>query len=208
MMYKNTEKNNSESGFSLVELLIVVTFLLIVLGLVANVFMSSLSIRDRETQKTDALTSVQAALNVMSREIANAGYGLDGNGLIPGNSNDSKIHFRANIENDDLRTDDPGEEIIYYYDAEIDSVVRFDRFADPNTSVVINRVSNVTFTYYNYAGGSSVPTVSNTPSGNTGKVKITLIVQLDEIPGQPADQNVSMTTEVALRNSDYLLKQY
>jgi type II secretory pathway pseudopilin PulG len=207
-MRKNFEKNESESGFSLVELLVVVTFLLIVLSLVANVFMSSLSLRDRETRKTDAMTSVQAALNVMSREIANAGYGLDGNGLITGNSNDSKIHFRANIENDDLRTDDPGEEIIYYYDAEIDSVVRFDRFADPNTSVVINRVSNVTFTYYNYAGGSSVPTPSNTPTGNTGKVKITLIVQLDETPGQPTAQNVSMTTEVALRNSAYLLKQY
>ncbi len=207
-MNTRSQQQKTEAGFSLVELLVVMTILLTVLGVVASIFTASLRVRDRETQKTDALTSVQAALNLMSREIANSGYGVDGNGIVLNNSNSQKVHFRANIKNDDLETNDVGEEIIYFYDPNIDSVVRYDRFAVPDTSVVINRVSNVTFSYYNYSGSSSVPTTSNVPTANTSKIKMTLMVQMDDVPGQPDNQNVALTTEIVLRNSDYMLNLY
>lgn len=207
-MEDQNKQNNSEKGFSLIELIIVMTIFLIILSVVTTIFTASLGVRERETQKADALTSVQAAINVMSREIANSGYGLNNNGIVIDNSNDKKIHFRANVQNDDMETDDAGEEIIYYYDASINSVVRYDRFATPNTSIVINRVSNVTFQYFNFSNGSSIPTISSVPTAKTGRVKITLMVQLENVQGQPANQNISMTTEVALRNSAYMLNQY
>ena len=207
-MFKTRKKITGEAGFSLVEMLIVMTVLLVVLSLVSSVFMAALGTRDRETQKTDALTSVQAALNVMSREIGTSGFGLDGNGIVTANSNENKIHFRANIQNDDWRTDDAGEEIMYYYDAKTNSVVRYDRFATPSTSIVINRVSNVTFKYFNFSGSNSSPVESSVATNKTGKIKISLLVQLDDVQGQPKNQKISLTTEIALRNSEYMLNQY
>ncbi|MEZ5345397.1 MAG: type II secretion system protein [Pyrinomonadaceae bacterium] len=207
-MVRPNEQVNSNSGFSLIELLVVMTLMLIVLSLVSMIFGTALSTRERESEKTDALTSVQSALNLMSREIANSGYGLTDNGIVTSDSNSKLIHFRANVENDDLQTNDIGEEIAYFYDPDTDSVVRFDRFAAPQSSIVINRVANVTFKYLEYAGNSTVPIVKSTPTSETAAVRITLMVELDNFPGQPDNQNVSSTTEVSLRNSRFLLNKY
>ena len=67
-------KNNA--GFSLIELMISMVIVILLLGLVSTLLSRSLSVRARESRKTDALTSAQAALNIMSREIANSGFGI------------------------------------------------------------------------------------------------------------------------------------
>src|SRR4051812_29750237 len=65
-----------QRGFSVIELLISMTASLVLMGVVTLVLGKALSTRSRESRRADALTSAQAALNVMSREIGNAGYGL------------------------------------------------------------------------------------------------------------------------------------
>src|SRR5215218_1590765 len=104
---KKIEIKQTRDGFSIVELMLSMTIILVILGLVMTLFGRSLSTRQRESSRTDALTAAQAALNVISRETANSGYGLkisaDGisdNGLIAADSNAGKIHFRANVKND------------------------------------------------------------------------------------------------------------
>ena len=101
-------RKNKEAGFSLVELMVAMVVMLVLLGLVSSLFARVMGTRQRESRRTDALTSAQAALNVMSREIANAGYGLNTNGIITTDSNDRRIHFRSNIINTDLTTTSPG----------------------------------------------------------------------------------------------------
>src|SRR5690606_26366147 len=103
------------------------TITLILLGAAVSVFSGALSTRARESSKTDAITSAQAALNIMSREIGNAGFGLMHNGLV-GDSTSTQLHFRANIDNTNGETTDPGEDIVYYLDGTGDdqSVVRID----------------------------------------------------------------------------------
>ncbi len=86
-------------GFSLIELIMSMALTLIILGIAVGAFTGALGSRERETSRTDALTSAQAALNIMSREIGNAGFGLTSNGIVYGDSNDKQIHFRANVEN-------------------------------------------------------------------------------------------------------------
>src|SRR5258706_12451204 len=101
------EKNRRQTGFSLVELLITMVIVLMLMGVVSTVLSRSLGIRARESRKTDALTSAQAALDVMSREISNSGFGIydnaltenANNGLITADSNSNRIHLRANINN-------------------------------------------------------------------------------------------------------------
>ncbi len=223
-MKQLSSKKSGQAGFSLMELLVAMTIMMVLLGIVGTLMSRSMSIRNRESRRTDALTSAQAALNVMSREISNAGFGIykddpriANNGLIPADSNENRIHFRTNIVNQGfisdpagttvLTTDDPGEDVTYFFDAATDSIVRYDPNATPTTSVVVNRISNVRFRYFNYVGDSSTPTISTTPTADTGRVQINVTVQMDPVVGQPDDQ-VSFTSEVTLRNSAYMLRQY
>jgi prepilin-type N-terminal cleavage/methylation domain-containing protein len=196
-----------ERGFSLVELIISMVLTLVILGVAVATFSGALGTRDRETSKTDALNSAQAAINIMSREIGNSGYGLTTNGIVLADSNDKRIHFRANTGNSDLVTTGPGEDVTFYYDAESQSVVRYDPNVTPTTSGIINRVSDVDFVYWNYAFGLA-PQQSLTPAENTARVQIKLTVILADVRGQPIGQTVQVQSDVTLRNSPFMRGQY
>lgn len=205
-MKKAGIENNQ--GFSLIELLIAMTVTLVLMGLVTTLFGSAMGTRARESRKTDALTSARAALGAISREIANSGYGLTNNGLVTTDSGTGKIHFRANLYNEDYATNSAGEDVTYFFDAATKSIVRFDPHATPTTSVIVNRISEVSFYYYDYVGNAAGATGSPTPTANTGRVRITVKVDLDEIQGQLRGQTVTFSSHVTLRNSNYMLNQY
>lgn len=192
----------------MIELLIAMTIMLALLALVSTVIAGALSTRQRESRRTDALTSSQAALNVISREVANSGYGLVNNGLVIADSGQKKIHFRANIDNSNNTTNSPGEDVTYSYDAATESIIRYDPNGSPQTSVIVNRISDVTFQYYDYTGSSSTPVLRTTPTANTGRVRINVTVRLEPVRGQPDNQTVTFTSDVTLRNSNYMLNQY
>lgn len=200
--------NKQQDGFSLLELMIAMTVTLVLLGLVTTLFSGSMSIRDRESAKTDALTSAQAALNVMSREIGNAGFGLTGNGIVSADSNANQLHFRSNWDNGDMATGTDGEDVTFYFDPTTESIVRFDAHAGVTTSAVVNGISNVTFQYFNYSGSTSAPTLVSVPGPNTGRVRITVTVNLEDVQGQPSGQSVEYTSDVTLRNSEFMRNQY
>jgi prepilin-type N-terminal cleavage/methylation domain-containing protein len=202
-------KNTKNRGFSLAELMIAMAITLILMGLATTLFAGALGIRSRESRRTDAITSARAALSALSREISNSGYGLTSNGIVTGDSGKQTIHFRANLYNEDYTTDSVGEDVTYFFDSETKSIVRYDPNTTPTTSVIVNRISDVTFQYYDYVGGSSTPSAAlDNPSGNTGRVMITVTVKLEEVVGQPKDQSITFTSDVTLRNSTYMLNQY
>ena len=72
-MFKRKKRN--EKGFSLIELTVAMTIMLILLSVVSTLITRAMGVRQRETRRADALVSVQAALNVISREVANSGFG-------------------------------------------------------------------------------------------------------------------------------------
>ncbi len=200
--------------------------MLVLLGIVGELLTRSLGVRARESQRTDALTAAQAALNVMSREISNSGFGLTtsadariaSNGIVIADSNAKRIHIRANIDNVGpmaaptgstvLATNEPGEDITYFYDSATDSIVRYGPNDSPTTSVVVNRISDVEFEYFDYAGTGPVGTGGPTPTNDTGRVRITVTVQLDPVYGQPNPSAITFRSDVTLRNSSYMLNQY
>lgn len=201
-------KNSREEGFSLIELMIAMGVTLLLMGVATSLFAGALGTRSRESRKTDALASARAALNSISREISNSGYGLTTNGIVTADSGAKKIRFRANLSNEDYSTSGAGEDVTYFFDEATKSIVRFDPNATPQTSVIVNRISDVDFLYFDYVGSSSTPTSSTTPTNNTGRVRVTVTVQLEEVFGQPGDQTVTFTSDVTLRNSTYMLNQY
>jgi len=204
---------------------------LLLMGVVSTVLSRALSVRARESRKTDALTSAQAALNIMSREISNSGFGIYDNALtenanngiiLSGDSTDKRIHIRANINNlgpgpvsptctstySPVCTSDAGEDVTYYFDSATNSIVRYDPHGSPQTSVIVNKISNVTFAYYDYDTTGVVTGPSNAPSASTGRIKLTVDVSLDPVNGQPYPLSVTFTSEINLRNSSYMLHQY
>lgn len=212
--------DTSQRGFTLIEMIIAMVITLIILGVAIGAFSGAISSRMREQARTDAITSAQAALNIMTREIGNSGYGLMNNGLVVNaasystdNCDENQIHFRSNIDNADLLTNGLGEDITYYFDSASQSVVRYDPAASPQTSGIINSVSDVDFHYYNF--GVACP---NTPGGclgdaspDTGKVRITLTVVLDNTAAVNANgnrRNVEISSEIALRNSPTVRGRY
>ena len=222
-MKAKTAKN--QAGFSFIELLLAMTIMLVLMGIISTLVGRAMSVRIRETQKSDALVSAQAALSIISREVANSGFGIydnaatkgANNGIVLADTDQDQIHLRTNIFNTGDRTDttttlqtaQEGEDVTYFLDAATNSIVRYDKNAsDPKTSVVVNRISKLTFMYFNYNAVNSTFVASDTPTATTGRVKITVEVVLDPIVGQPNPATVIFTSEVTLRNSSYMLNQY
>lgn len=198
-------ENPLEGGFSLVELIVSLVLTLIILGAAVTLFTSALGSRNRETSTTDAITAAQAALNIASREVGNSGYGLLTNGIVLADSNAKRLHIRANTDNQNNTTNGPGEDVTFYYDSATQSVVRYDSNTG-QASGVINRVSDVDFLYHNYN-----PDGSNAPGSaalNTGRITIILKVILVDVTGQPTGRQVKISSDVTLRNSNYMLQQY
>ncbi len=214
-----SKSKSNQSGFSLLELTIAMTVILVLMGAASTLLFRAFGTRARESQRTDALVSAQAALDSMSRDIANSGYGLSkDNGIIGADSGAQRLHFRANIINDEpippevsvseLLVNDPNEDVTYYFDNSTQSILRYDRFANPTTTIIVNRISNVNFNYFNYFGNTSTATPVTVPTQDTGLVRITVTVSLDPVAGQPNNRTVTLTSDVTLRNSEYMLKQY
>ncbi|MEO6588938.1 MAG: prepilin-type N-terminal cleavage/methylation domain-containing protein, partial [Pyrinomonadaceae bacterium] len=182
---KKKEKDKKSAGFSILELLIAMTIMLVVLSLASNLFSKSFGTRQRESSRTDALTAAQAALNVISREISNSGYGLVSNGIVMVDSNKQNLHILSNTTNTNNVITDPLEDVTYFFDNASQSILRYDANGNginlPQTSIIINRISSVNFQYFDYIGSNSTPTVSNTPTINTGRIRVTITVKLEDV---------------------------
>jgi Tfp pilus assembly protein PilW len=78
------------------------TITLTVLSVATTLIARSLNIRTRSNENVDALADAERALNIMSREIAQAGFNLSDNGIVAADSvtdanGNSTIRLRANL---------------------------------------------------------------------------------------------------------------
>lgn len=155
----------TQAGFSLVELLVALTITLVVMSISVTLLARTLNIRARENEHVDELGDVQRALNIMSREIANAGFNLTTNGIVAEDSNSQAIRIRANLNKFDTSAtaearrdigvganpaEDAGEDITYFVnvvDDKTNYLARWDRLLSQGT-VLANRVDTVGFYYY------------------------------------------------------------
>ena len=214
---------NQEFGFSLLEVLVGMLITLSIMGLAASLLANAFNVRARENQKTDALADAQRALNIMTREIANAGFGLANNGIIEADSTASAIRIRSNLNAFDGQTtsssiSDRNEDVKYsLYTAGADSyIVRLDIGTQNQTTVLANRVDTLNIRYFpskvNYTATSSNCGISTTTpdvtlKSDTKYLVISVCVELPArgAPGSPGYQPVSrvqLVSDVYLRNAD------
>src|SRR3712207_3603329 len=109
-----------EAGFSLIELMVALGVTLVIMAVASQLLAMAMFVRQRESQRSEAIADVQRALHAMFREISNAGIGLTNNGLVAADSDDIAVRVRSNLNafcgaaaacDDD--TSDSGEDIVY-----------------------------------------------------------------------------------------------
>jgi prepilin-type N-terminal cleavage/methylation domain-containing protein len=219
-MHTPQSGKNQEAGFSLIELLIAMGIIIVGMGLASTLLAQSFSIRSREDTRSDAIADAQRALNIMSRELANAGFGLTDNGLVPADCNASSIRIRANLNaylgqtTSNVVTDrDEDVKYIMYVDdaAERRYLVRYDvnLTAPMNQTVLANRIDSLNIVYFD-ANGNQL-NVATTPAlaASASRLVLTVGVTLPAVGArgasnyQPPSQ-VQLTSSVVLRNARLL----
>jgi type II secretory pathway pseudopilin PulG len=214
------KSQNSQRGFSLIELLIAMTVTIVIAGIAATLVAQSLRMRTREDARSDAIADAQRALNIVSREIANSGFGLSDNGLVRADTGPSSIRFRANLnaytlEAGNAEVSDPDEDIKYsmYHDEATDRhyLVRYDvtRPDREGITVLANRLDTFSLTYYDI-DGNTVDVVTDTSNvALVWRVMVNVGVTLPAIgsPGSPGYQPMrplTLRSEVVLRNASQI----
>jgi len=147
-------KSTCQSGFSLLELIIALTATLTILAIASTLLASSFQIRTRENQRSSAIADAQRALNLLSREIANAGYGLSTNGIVTGgDSNSTSIRIRSDLDLSGATNGSAqglAEDVKYLLvnDANGSFVVRLNLQPTQSTSLLANRIDGLRVYYY------------------------------------------------------------
>ncbi|HKO45084.1 MAG TPA: prepilin-type N-terminal cleavage/methylation domain-containing protein [Pyrinomonadaceae bacterium] len=187
----------TSSGFSLLELLIAMTITLAVMAAASTLLATSLRTRTRENQRSNALAAAQRALNIMSREIGNAGYGLTDNGIVVADSDDDSIRVRANLDNGpDLNQ--TNEDVRFVHQDDNDVIVRVENAG--TSGVLATGISDMTIQYLTVTGTTA-------SAASAERVRIDIQVALPAGPQQPAGL-VRLTSDVALRNAPTTLERF
>jgi prepilin-type N-terminal cleavage/methylation domain-containing protein len=185
------------SGFSLLELLIAMTITLAVMAAASTLLATSLRTRTRENQRSNALASAQRALNIMSREIGNSGYGLTDNGIVVVDSDGDSIRVRANLDNGaDLNQSD--EDVRFVFQDDNDVIVRVDNSG--SAGVLASNITGMGVAYLDVAGATTTVALAE-------RVRLDIRVDLPAGPEQPAGV-VRLVSDVALRNAPTTLDQF
>ena len=106
-----TQTRAAEGGFSLIELIIAMGVTLTVLTMASSLLSASFNVRTRENRRSAALADTQRALNIMTRELTNAGYNLKSNGILAAQSDDDSLATLSDLNMNDTWDED---EIIAY----------------------------------------------------------------------------------------------
>jgi prepilin-type N-terminal cleavage/methylation domain-containing protein len=222
----SANKQTSSSGFSLLELLIAMAITLSLMVAATTLLANAMRIRSRENQKSDALADAQRALNIMSREIADAGFNLTNNGIVVADSGVNKIRIRSNLNRYDYdasvsdasrsNVQDSGEDITYFINLADNTkyLARHDEYGNGST-VLANRIDSMNIHYFDQKvsytapmAGSDITNVSaaEVTPGNAKYIVIAISVTLDQVgtPGSTGYQppfSVLLCSDVTLRNS-------
>jgi Tfp pilus assembly protein PilW len=223
------KQTRSSSGFSLLELLIAMVITMALMTAASTLLASALRMRTRENQKSDALADTQRALNIMSREIANTGFNLNNNGIVPAESGLNRIRVRSNLNKYDPtalqasrdNVTDPGEDITYFLNNAENTkyLVRHDFFGTGST-VLANRIDGMNVHYFDQKVTYTAPpggldiTNASAPEVTPAQAKyivIAIAVTLDEVgtsgsEGHMRQYSVLLCSDVSLRNWD--LRRY
>ena len=200
-------------GFTVAELLVAALFGMIVIATLYGFFRDQLYFLVAQETKTATLEDARGALDMMVRELSNAGsFPLPANypTTRPANDDDvnnckrvvsasaTSIRIQADLNGDGDCADD-NEDVTYTYNSTSGTISR-----NSNTSPVVSNVVASNFLTYYVAGSTTTVTPSSTNINAIKRVKITFAIQVaDQTPeGKAAGRNITSTlySNVDFRN--------
>jgi prepilin-type N-terminal cleavage/methylation domain-containing protein len=224
----NAERS-AQSGFSLLELLITLMVMLFVMAAASQLVVSAFRVRSREDKRGEALADARRALDTMTHEIASAGYklpsglSLPSNGIVSANSSSTAIRFVTNTGSTNTSAvNEANEDVMYKLttDASGNSfITRYDMNSGPSSSILGNRIDNLTIRYYDqivrYTAVNTTAAPCDISTGGTAEstnkalstyIVISACVTLPQVgtagaDGYQAASTVQMTSDVFLRNT-------
>jgi type II secretory pathway pseudopilin PulG len=163
-----TKRSQNEAGFSLIELIIAMGITVTIMALSCSLLAAGFKMRSREDRKSDAIADVQRALNIMTREISNAGLKLPSglpaiatNGIVTNDTDSDELRIVSNLngmpdtanafaEDTDVTDTDEDLKFLMYVDANLGQryIVRYERNGTNQTTVLANRIDSLVFRYY------------------------------------------------------------
>src|SRR5262249_20945383 len=191
---------------------------LVVLGIATTLLARSLNIRTRANDNVDAMADAERALNIMSREIADAGFNLSDNGIVAADSvtdanGNSTIRIRANLNKFDTSAssaarngigtvnEDANEDVKYFIVPASNTTLlaRYDAYAGASgtSTVLANRLDGLHIHYfsqkvtYNTSGCDiSAPSLTEVSPDAATYVVIAVCVQQNAVgvPGRSGYQ--------------------
>ena len=169
-----TMKNNRASGFTLMELLVSMSIVMVVLAALAKTFTVQSRQNTAEEQVAQMQGNARAALDLMVREIQMAKYNPAGTAFSSAYGvtySASELEVKADMNGDGTISTSSGsvEDIIYARDAVNNYITR--KLGSGTAEIVADNITAFTFAYYD-ANGSAVTSSGN--SGNIRKVTINI----------------------------------
>jgi|SRR5687768_2623820 len=220
---------NSQRGFSLIELIIAMSVTIVIATIASTLVAQSFRMRAREDTRSDAIADAHRALNIVAREIANSGFGLLDNGIVPGDTGPGSIRFRANLNaytRDEFGVPVPGADSVSDRDEDVKYtmynddaanrhyLVRYDAILGAvdqreGTTVLANRLDGFELKYFDSAGDELdvVTTPAAVISAWKVRIKVGVILPAEGAPGSPGHQPESiiyLESDVVLRNASQI----
>ena len=223
-------KLNSQSGFSLIELVIAMSITIVIATIASSLVAQSFRMRAREDTRSDAIADAHRALNIVTREIANSGFGLADNGIVPGDTGPNAIRFRSNLNaytrdaagepvagSEGVLDRDEDIKYLMYNDdaANRHYLVRYDAYLGSTvgqreaTTVLANRLDSFELKYFDSAGNEL--DVVTTPSAVISAWRVRLLVGVilpaegaPESPGYQPESTINLVSDVVLRNASQI----
>lgn len=225
------KKQNSQSGFSLIELVIAMSVTIVIATIASSLVAQSFRMRAREDTRSDAIADAQRALNIVTREIANSGFGLPDNGIVPGDTSGNAIRFRANLNaymrdaaNEPVSgsegVSDRDEDIKYmmynddaanrHYLVRYDAVIAKTIGQREATTVLANRLDSFSLQYFDSSGNEILDYATNSKALiSAWRVRLTVGVVLPaegapESPGYQPQTTIDLVSDVVFRNASQI----
>jgi prepilin-type N-terminal cleavage/methylation domain-containing protein len=199
-MKNQKSSRQRQAGFSLIELIIAMAITIAITAVAGRLLAQTMNVRTRANEEVDALADAQRALNIMSREIAAAGFNLNGNGIVAADSvteanGNSTIRIRSNLNRFNTSAnpwyagssvgstaqngisqagEDTGEDVKYfiYPAADTNLLARYDAYGGGAT-VLANRLDSLHIHYFTQKVTYSTNTVSGCDISSPSATELT-----------------------------------
>ena len=217
---RSVNAKKSEAGYTLAELTVAMAITLILVGLAGRFLEGAFNVRFREDERSVALADAQRALNIISREVANSGFGLSNNGLVAPDSDSGAIRVRANLNafegvTSSSNVSDPGEDVRYRLISNSTNsyIERLDVNTGARVAVLANRVDTFRISYFadkvNYTADKCVVTADTDEVIDKKNARYLVIAVCVNLPARGAvggtgyqpPTSVQLVSSVTLRNA-------